>query len=267
MTKRTVEYLELNRKLWNAWARAHVKSEFYDVEGFLAGRSSLQDIELALLPPLEGTSLLHLQCHFGQDSLSLARMGARVTGVDLSDEAIGIARELNDRMGLDARFVNCDLYSLPDHLDEKFGLVFSSYGTITWLPDLDRWAGVVKNALTPGGTLLLVEFHPFVWMYDPNFTEIEYPYFNRGPIRETAEGSYGDARAETMDFIGFNHSLSETIGALLRQGLQLTRFEEYDYSPYNIFPVLHETAPGRYQIRGMEGKLPLVYAIECRLPR
>ncbi|MFM7619546.1 MAG: class I SAM-dependent methyltransferase, partial [Bacteroidota bacterium] len=163
---------ELNRTSWNKRVAVHMKSDFYFLEEFLKGRTSLNEIELNLLGDIRGKSILHLQCHFGQDTLSLARMGAEVTGVDLSDEAIEKAKALNAQMGLNAEFICCNVYDLKNHLDKKFDLVFTSYGTIGWLPDLDRWAEVVSHFLKPSGTFLFVEFHPVMWMFDNEFETV-----------------------------------------------------------------------------------------------
>ncbi|RYZ82231.1 MAG: class I SAM-dependent methyltransferase, partial [Proteobacteria bacterium] len=129
-------YISLNKTLWNERTKHHLTSDFYDVDGFLNGNNPLNKIELELLGDLSGKSLLHLQCHFGQDTLSLARMGAHVTGVDLSDESIATARDFASKLSIEANFICCDLYELPQHLDGNFDVVFSSYGTIGWLPDL-----------------------------------------------------------------------------------------------------------------------------------
>lgn len=257
------DYIQVNKALWNKWTTQHVESDFYNMEGFKAGKTSLQEIELELLRDISGLSLLHLQCHFGQDSLSLARMGAKVTGVDLSDTAIYEARKLNDELGLDARFINCDLYSLPEQLDEQFDIVFTTYGTIGWLPDLDEWAGVVDRFLKPGGKFIFAEFHPVVWMHNPEFTEIEYSYFKRAAIIEMENGSYANRQAPSkLECISWNHSIDEPITALLDRGLRLVSFKEYPFSPYKIFDSMVEYEKGRYHIKGLEDKVPLVYSLE-----
>ncbi|MBK8701956.1 MAG: class I SAM-dependent methyltransferase [Saprospiraceae bacterium] len=255
-------YLEVNKSSWNKRTELHVDSAFYDVQSFKEGKSSLNDIELKLLGSLEGKSVLHLQCHFGMDTLSMARMGAEVTGMDLSDKAIDKARELAEELELNARFICCDVYDLPQHLDEQFDVVFTSYGTIGWLPDIDRWAEVVAHFLKPGGQFVFAEFHPVVWMFDNDFETIFYPYFKAAAIVESESGSYGapDAK-EQIDSITWNHGLAEVITPLLQKGLRLTAFEEYDYSPYNCFRNTIEVSPGKFQIRGLEGKIPMVYAL------
>ena len=185
-------YIEINRQSWNSRIETHIKSEFYDLDSFLKGRSSLNDIELNLLGDIKGKNVLHLQCHFGQDTISLSRLGAEVTGVDFSDKAIESARQIAKETGSNAKFICCDIYDLPNHLDEKFDIVFTSYGTIGWLPDLDKWAKVIANFLKPNGQFVFVEFHPVVWMFDDDFEKIAYSYFNTGAIVETENGTYAD---------------------------------------------------------------------------
>lgn len=254
-------YLNVNRNSWNLRTEAHLNSDFYANESFIAGRSSLNDIELELLGDLRGKSVLHLQCHFGQDTISLARLGAKATGVDLSDKAIDAARELAEKTGSDARFICCDVYSLPEHLDEQFDVVFTSYGTIGWLPDLEQWAKVVRRFLKPGGQFLIVEFHPFVWAFDNDFNTIAYNYFNREAIHETQSGTYADREAPIeIEYVSWNHPISEVINSLLAQGLSIKGFHEYDYSPYDCFSHTTESEPGKFCIEKFGRRLPLVYA-------
>jgi SAM-dependent methyltransferase len=255
-------YLDKNKDAWNKRTSVHTGSDFYNVKDFLEGATSLNDTELELLGNVQGKSILHLQCHFGQDSLSLARMGAKVTGADLSDDAIVKAKELNVQLQLDARFVCCDLYTLPEHLEGQFDLVFTSYGTIGWLPDLQRWAAVVRHFLKPGGKFVMVDFHPVVWMFDSEFTRVQYGYFNTEAIEETTTGSYTDRNAPiTYEEVSWNHSLDELLGALLKNGLVIKDFREYDYSNYNCFAHTVQTADKKYRIKPMGNKIPLMYAI------
>lgn len=178
------EYKQINKESWNKRVELHLPSEFYKMDEFLEGATSLKEIELDLLGDVSGKKILHLQCHFGQDSLSLARMGAKVTGVDISDTAIYEARKLNEQLGLDAEFICCDIYDLPSHLNDEFDIVFTSYGTIIWLPDLDKWASVVHRFLRPKGQFIFVDFHPIVEMCNADFTEVQYGYFNEQAFEE-----------------------------------------------------------------------------------
>lgn len=146
------QYVQANRTLWNAWTLLHEKSEEYDLAGFRGGRCALKPVELAELGDIEGKSMLHLQCHFGLDTLSWARRGVRVTGVDLSDDAIRLARSLSSELGIPADFIRSDLGDLHLVLDEKFDIVFTSYGVLPWLPDIRAWGETVARFLVPGGS-------------------------------------------------------------------------------------------------------------------
>ncbi|WP_295337134.1 bifunctional 2-polyprenyl-6-hydroxyphenol methylase/3-demethylubiquinol 3-O-methyltransferase UbiG [Flavobacterium sp.] len=262
MKNNTQDYLAINKATWNDKVDVHMASSFYDMEAFLQGKSTLNDIELALLGDVSGKKILHLQCHFGQDSLSLARMGAQVTGVDLSDKAIERARELAEKLNLEATFVCCDIYEAPHLIDEQFDIVFTSYGTIGWLPDLERWAAVVAHFLKPNGQLIMADFHPVVWMYDNDFTTVFYDYFNVAQIVEAETGTYADREAPIANqTITWNHPISEILNALINSGLEIKRFNEYDYSPYDCFNQTEEFEKGKYRIQAFGNKIPMVYAI------
>jgi 2-polyprenyl-3-methyl-5-hydroxy-6-metoxy-1,4-benzoquinol methylase len=259
-----VKFVEVNKALWNEKTKHHLSSSFYDMPAFLAGANSLKDIELGLLGDVCGKRILHLQCHFGQDTLSLARMGAEVTGVDLSDIAIGEAKGIAKQIGVDARFICCNIYDLPRQLDDEFDIVFTSYGTIGWLPDMKAWAEIVARYIRPGGLFVFAEFHPTLWMFDNDFTCAQHTYFKAEPIVEEEQGTYADRNAGIkLQSISWNHGLAEVIQNLIDAGLRLEHFSEYDYSPYDCFNNTVEVAPGKFQIRGMEGKLPMMYALKC----
>lgn len=256
------DYININRQLWDDKVDAHFNSDFYEVRQFIEGKTSLNEFELDLLGDVANLDALHLQCHFGMDTLSLARMGANVTGMDLSPKAIEKAEVLKGITQLPAHFVCSDVYNLPENLKGKFDLIFTSYGTIGWLPDLDRWAAVVKHFLKKGGRFLIVEFHPVVWMFANDFSKIEYSYFNRIPIVETTTGTYADRDAPIQgSSVSWNHDLSEVMTALMNQGLSITQFREFDYSPYNCFENTVEFEPGKFQIKGLEGLIPMVYGL------
>ena len=255
-------YLDINRKLWNAKVDSHLKSDFYFVDEFIKGRTSLNSIELDLLGDIKDKKILHLQCHFGQDSISLSRLGAKVTGIDLSDKAIEAAKDLAAKCGTDTEFIVSDVYDLPNVLHQKFDIVYTTYGTIGWLPDLHKWAEVVSHFLKPGGKLIFVEFHPVVWMYDNDFTFVQYSYFNDKQIIETNEGTYADRTADVAnEEVSWNHSLSEVLTSLLGENLQLQSFQEYNWSPYPCFRHIEEIEKGKYQIPQFGNKIPLVYSL------
>lgn len=258
-------YTEINRNSWNNRVDAHLQSEFYDLKGFKEGKSSLKEIERALLGDIKGKSILHLQCHFGQDSISLARMGASVTGVDLSDKSIAVAKALNDELGTTAEFICCNIYDLPAHLTKSFDYVFTSYGTIGWLPDLDKWAGIIAQYLKPGGQFIFAEFHPIVWMFDDAFKDIAYTYHNSGALLEYETGTYANKEAEiAQSYVMWNHGMAEVIQALIQAGLHLTDIQEYTYSPWNCFQHTVEIAPNKFQIQHLGDKIPMVYSLVAR---
>ncbi|MGB0391811.1 MAG: class I SAM-dependent methyltransferase [Salibacteraceae bacterium] len=253
-------YLEVNKNSWNKRTEVHFDSSFYDNESFIKGRSSLNSIELALFGDLKGKTVLHLQCHFGQDTLSLERLGAKVTGVDLSDVAIEKANVLANKLNSSARFICSDVYGLSEVLDEEFDYVFTSYGTIGWLPDIDKWAGIVSKYLKPGGQFVFAEFHPVVWMFDDDFKSVKYRYFNDEPIIDE-EGTYTDGEEITTKNISWNHGLSEVITALIKSGLSIKQFNEFDYSPYNCFQNMEELPSGGFYIKHIGQKIPMVYSL------
>jgi len=257
-----MDYLEINKKLWDKRTTVHYSSDFYNVEGFLRGESSLNTIELDLLGNIKGKKILHLQCHFGMDTISLSRIGAEVTGVDFSRKSITKAKELAKKTGNNTRFVECDIYKLPQVLDEKFDLIFTSYGVIGWLPDMNRWASVIKHLIKPSGKLVLVEFHPVIWMFSYDFKKVEFNYSDVEPIVEELEGTYTDGGKELKNkSVSWNHGLSTVINALIVNGLKISSFQEYNYSPYNCFENTLEISLNRFQIKGLEGKIPMVYSL------
>ncbi len=259
-----INYIEKNKAAWNSRTDHHFNSSFYDVESFLKGKNSLNDIELKLLQDVTGKNILHLQCHFGQDTISLVRMGAHVTGVDLSDNAINKAIHLANNAKADASFICCDIYDLPKHLDKQFDIVFTSYGTIGWFPDLSKWAAIISKFLKPGGKFVFAEFHPVVWMFDNDFGKVAYTYARSEPIIETEQGTYADKSAPiTTEMITWNHSISEVITSLLQHGLEINSLEEFDYSPYNCFNKTIEFEPGKFRIEHFGNKIPMVYSLSA----
>lgn len=255
-------YIEINRESWNKRTDVHLESDFYDLDNFIKGKTSLNSIELNLLGNLKGKSVLHLQCHFGQDSISLSRLGAEVTGVDLSNKAIESAKKLVQKTNSNATFICSDIYDLPNHLNKQFDIVFTSYGTIGWLPDLNKWAQIVSKFLKPNGQFVFVEFHPVVWMFDDDFTKIDYRYFNSGAIVETSNGTYADKTADiSPKSVTWNHGFSEVLNSLIKNGLEVNQFDEFDYSPYNCFNKTIEFEPNKFRIKHLEDKIPMVYSI------
>ena len=254
----SLDYKRINKAAWDNRTGTHVKSKFYDVEGFKAGQSSLNQLELSLLGEVSGKSLLHLQCHFGLDSLSLARLGAKVTGVDLSEAAIDQARSLNQTLNLDAEFVCADVYDFGRESNESFDLVYTSYGVLCWLPDLTEWAELIAKALKPGGEFHLVEFHPVADVF------MGYPYFGDGEALVEQEGTYTencDGTESTV--VTWGHSLGEIITALVAAGLKLDFLHEFDASPYDCFTHAEQGADGLFRVKHKEQAIPLVFSLKA----
>jgi len=260
--KQPLNYIAVNKKLWNTKTDFHINSDFYENKKFCKGQSSLNDIELGLIGEIKGKTVLHLQCHFGQDTISLQGLGAKVTGVDFSEKAIKRAKELALKTELEATFICSDIYELPKVLNQKFDIVYTSYGTIGWLPDLEKWAGIISNFLKPEGKFIFVEFHPVVWMFDDDFLKVKYNYFKSEPIIEKETGTYADKKAPIdLESITWNHSMSEVVNSLLANELTINLLNEYDYSPYNCFNKTQEIAKNKFRIKHLANNIPMVYAI------
>lgn len=262
------KHFENNKKLWNERTPIHINSDFYGNDAFIAGKSSLNKIELDEIGAVKGKSVLHLQCHFGQDTISFARIGAKATGVDFSDEAIKNAREINEKTGLDAEFVNCNIYDLRNHLDKKFDIIFTSYGVIGWLPDLNEWANIISHFLKPDGFFYIIEFHPLVWMFDDNFEKIEYPYFNTiEPLAIQQNTTYADTsqKLDGMEY-SWNHSISEVYQGLKQAGLDVEFIHEFPFSSYNIFPDMYKGTDGYWRMNKFGEKLPLMFSMKAKKP-
>ena len=257
-------YININKQTWNNKTDVHIASDFYDMPNFLKGKSTLNSIELELLGDVKGKRILHLQCHFGQDTMTFSRMGAKATGVDLSDKAIERAREFTAQLELNTTFVCCDIYDAPKYIDEKFDIVFTSYGTIGWFPDLNKWAEIISHFLKPDGIFVMADFHPVVWMFDNDFKEVFYNYFNIEPIIEDESGTYADRYSDiSAQTMTWNHPTSELLNSLINNGLKINCFNEYDYSPYNCFNHTEEFEPNKFRIKHLANKIPMVYSIKA----
>ena len=257
-----MNYLKINREAWNDKTVVHLQSKFYDQKAFLAGKNSLKNPELEVLGDIKGKRILHLQCHFGQDTLSLARMGGKVSGIDFSEVAIENAIRINEELDLDAQFICSDVCDLPKELYNQFDIVFTSYGTIGWFPDLEPWAETIKNALVPGGKFIMVDFHPFVWTFDNDMKYIQYDYFNSEPIEEEIEGSYADRNAPIKTkTISWNHGIGEILNTLIQAGISIQEFSEMDYSPFECFSNLKKLDEDKFVFSHIETAIPMIYRI------
>lgn len=256
-----------NRELWDELTPLHERSEFYDVAAFKSGKSKLKPIELAELGDVSGKSMLHLQCHFGLDTLSWARLGAKVTGVDYSGKAIALARSLSRDMNIEARFVGCNIYDLPDNLSGKFDIVFTSYGVLAWLPDLNRWAEIIAYFLEPGGTFYIVEGHPCLQIFDNSkgvtgFKVTQSYFHTPAPIRWEPDGDYADKNARVIHpSYEWTHTLGDVINALIKAGLRIEFLHEFPVSCYPWSPFTEKSEDGWWRIKG--DKVPLLFSIKA----
>jgi SAM-dependent methyltransferase len=255
---------EINRAMWNERVPIHLASRFYDVPAFKKGASTLRPFEAAELGPVAGKELVHLQCHFGMDTLSWARLGARVTGLDFSEAAIETARKLAAEVGLEASFVCSDVYSAPEALGRRFDIVYTGIGALCWLPDIEQWAQVVSRLLRPGGRLYLVEGHPMCEVFADASLDFEFDYFHDPAGRPyEGSGSYADPDAKTKHnrLIDWIHPLGDVLNALIGQGLRIASLREYDFAVWRRWPFLEERAGGTFHWPAGMKRLPLMYSL------
>ncbi len=277
------EPLEANRRLWEEWTSVHERSDFYNLESFKAGKTldrpfdagpgvRVRAYEVEEVGDVREKDLLHLQCHFGIDTLSWARLGARVTGIDFSEKAIGLARSLAAELHLEARFVVSSVHELPANLEGDFDIVYTSRGALWWLPDLAGWAEVIAHFLRPGGTFYVTEFHPITHVLDDTKElRIAYPYFPRKePLPFAVKGSYADRSANVEADIeyGWPHSIGEIVTAVATAGLHVEFLHELDWVDHEHGPYLEQQADGRWRLpRDVEGELPLMFSLRATKPR
>jgi 2-polyprenyl-3-methyl-5-hydroxy-6-metoxy-1,4-benzoquinol methylase len=260
---------DVNRARWDYLARRHgADGRFYDVDAFLAGDSTLNDLEVASVGDVAGLDLLHLQCHIGLDTLSLARLGARVTGLEFSPVAVERARGLAKETGLEVSFVCADVLEPPESLTGRFDVVFASYGVLCWVPTAAAWMKTVAACLRPGGTLVLVEIHPLVTMIgtlDP--LVVDFPYGGEQPQRFRSESSYAaDGLPEqAQETVEWPHSLGEVVTGAGQAGLVVEALTEWMDEPYE--PKLVRGEDGRYRLPWGDQFLPVTYTFRARKPR
>ena len=262
------QFFRDNLEMWNDWAVMHAASEFYDVEGFRNGRCPLYSIELEEVGDVTGKSLLHLMCHFGLDTLSWGRRGAKVTGIDFSNTAIDIARNLSKETGIEADFVCSNIYDLPEKLDTTFDIVFTSAGVLCWLPDLTRWAEIIARFLKPGGFFYILESHPVVNMMLAEWTDATAPellnsYFST-PEPETYQntGSYAGTETEKVHTGNeWTHSMGDIVNSLISAGLKIEFLHEYPKIFYQAMPYMVEDDEGYWRIPG--DRIPLMFTLKA----
>jgi SAM-dependent methyltransferase len=277
------EYLKNNRDLWDEITPIHARSEFYDLEGFKTGKSTLVcPIEVEEMGDVSGKSLLHLQCHFGMDTLFWARRGAKTTGIDFSEKAIDLARSLSEELGIESKFVRSDIYDLPKNLDGEFDIVYTSGGVLCWLPDLKRWGEIIAHFLKPGGFFYILEGHPFGGVFDdsPGVTEpkVTHSYFHEPePTKWEPECDYTSPAKGSIKWIDedpdaavthgsyeWTHSLSDIINALIGAELKIEFLHEYPEIFYKSLPFMESNDGRTWRIEG--DKLPLIFTLKATKP-
>jgi SAM-dependent methyltransferase len=266
----------INKKYWDALVAVNSDTEGndgYNVKAFLAGEGDLHPIELAELPDVAGLSLLHLQCHFGMDTLKLARKGARVTGFDYSSAAIEKARWLAGEVGIDATFIEGDLYDAPDLIDGQFDAVFASWGAINWLPDIQAWAKVVADFVKPGGWFYLAEGHPVAYTIDDEDPDgpvkVRYPYFHKPEplcFQTTTAYADNDTQLEVTENHEWFHPVGEVVTSLIQAGLRLEFLNEHPEITWRAMPYLVPGAPGQYRMPDDRPNIPLSFSLLARKP-
>jgi SAM-dependent methyltransferase len=266
------EYLKANQKRWDQLTLAHENSDFYDLAGFKAGKDRLRAIELDELGDVTGKSLLHLQCHFGMDTLAWARRGAEVTGVDFSENAISLAKSLSRELNIAARFLCSDIYKLPSVLSGQFDIVFTSYGVLHGLPDLARWSEIIAMYLKPDGIFYIVEDHPFFRVFrakpDGEFKAERSYFFSEEPQKIERAGSYAtdDQGTAGVSYV-WDHSIGEIINSLVDAGLQIEFLHEFPYAARDKFPFMEQGEDGWWRLPpARHGSIPFLFSLQARKP-
>jgi SAM-dependent methyltransferase len=275
--------IENNRAYWDEATEIHERGNVYGIEDFKAGRCRLHRVEVEEVGDVRDRRLLHLQCHFGLDTLSWARRGAKVTGVDLSPKAIALARSLSRETALPAEFLCTELYELPKVLDAAgaFDIVYTSYGAINWLPDLRRWGELIAHYLKPGGFFYIVEGHPTAMMFPIEldmarvgaFTPLVSYFHDPAGIRWPAEPDYADESAmHTVGGHEWRHSLADIVGALIGAGLGIEWLHEFPFCAWKIVAGCEvvERFSDSHAYYGRpkdQPSLPLMFSVRARRPK
>ncbi len=260
--------LKANLDAWNQMARIHAASREYRLAEFKAGENVLKPIELREVGDVRGKSLLHMQCHFGLDTMSWARMGASITGVDFSGDAIALARSISDELKIPARFIQSNIYDAPNVLYEQFDIVFTSYGALCWLPDITRWAQVASSFVKPGGFFYMAEFHPLILMSDNRRgmtkLENEISYFHTAMREDPPGPDYSDPSKIVSETHQWMYRLGDIVSALAATGLRIEYLHEFAECIYPHFPFMKLESDGQWHIEG--DPIPTIFSIKATKP-
>ena len=259
-----MDYVKINKKWWDTITSYHATSKEYNLTEFKKGKTSLQEIELKELGNVKGKKLLHLLCHFGMDTLSWARKGAIVTGVDLSDASITLAKKISMENNIPATFICSDMYKLPHVLHKKFDIIFMSYGVLLWLSNIKKWAKIIAHFLKKGGTFYIVELHPFTNIVSHDFS-MEYDYFDKGPFLDDADGTYANWNEKIPGkTYAWSYTVSDILNSLLDEGFRIQYFHEFPFTMYNQFPGhMKKNKKGQYVLKNKKIKIPLLFSIKA----
>lgn len=258
-------WFDANRAMWDERVPIHVGSAFYDVDEFRANPDRIRPFEAEEVGDVAGKSLVHLQCHFGLDTLSWAARGASVVGLDFSAPAVAAASALAAELGLDAEFVAANVYDASSALAGRtFDVVYTGFGAINWLPDIDAWARVVASLVRPGGLFYLSEFHPITWMFAFRELRIETDYFDDQARYDDEPGSYTDPGAVTVHNAAYEwqHTLGDIVTALVNAGLTVEFLHEHPFTFYARWPFLVRTEDD-YRFPDGQPRLPLVFSLRA----
>ncbi|MFG2890125.1 class I SAM-dependent methyltransferase [Streptomyces sp. NPDC048248] len=265
------DWRETNRARWDERVPLHTASDYYDRAAFCRARDVIRDFEIAEVGDVTGRTLLHLQCHFGQDTLSWAHRGApQVVGLDFSEPAIEAARELAAELGYGpdrASFVAADVYDAAEAVpDSSYDIVYTGIGALNWLPDLVRWAETAASLVAPGGFLYLAEFHPLSDVLDDETaSRVTYDYFNRDAWVDETPGTYTDFDAPTVNnrSVEWQHPLGDVVSALAGAGLHIEFLHEHDMTMFQRFAALRRAGDGYYRLPADRPRIPLMYSLKA----
>ncbi|MQS36391.1 class I SAM-dependent methyltransferase [Streptomyces katsurahamanus] len=268
------DWREVNRSNWDERVPIHVAGDFYELDAFRAGKEALRDFEIAEVGDVSGRTLLHLQCHFGQDTLSWARRGAaQVVGLDFSEPAVEAARALAAEIGFGperAAFVAADVYDAVEAVpDARYDIVYTGTGALNWLPDIERWARTAASLVAPGGFLYLAEFHPLTdALDDETGSKVVHDYFSRDAWLDDMPGTYADLDAETVHnrTVEWQHPIGEVVSALCATGLRLEFLHEHDISLFPRFGDFTQSEDGYYRFPAGRPRIPLMYSLKATRP-
>jgi SAM-dependent methyltransferase len=262
------EYMNFNKAWWDSLVPIHAKSAFYDVEGFKAGKLHLHSLEIEEVGDVSGKTLLHLQCHLGIDTLSWARLGAKVTGVDFSDKAVAFAQSLSKELHLEANFVCSDIYAVSNILLNKFDVIFTSGGVLSWLPNLQLWAEIIAFYLKSGGILYIREEHPIKNIFDNEHSgalKVIHSYFSAESIKDDGKSTWADptAKIDCPKIYKWHHSLSAILNSLISAGLKVEFLHEFPFSGWPCFPNMIQGEDRFWRLKEQEAEIPLMFSIRA----